>query len=95
MERNRRLKVTVWDTRVNTECIPADTASDLIPIEVKATNGRAKSLRTLIDGEKYADIHYGIKFTGGNIGYDHDVYTFSYFCVCLLKRDLKQKAREQ
>ena len=75
---------------MNTECIPADTASDLIPIEVKATNGRAKSLRTLIDGEKYADIHYGIKFTGGNIGYDHNVYTFPYFCAFLLKRYLKQ-----
>ena len=86
MERNRRLKVTVWDTRVNTECIPADTASDLIPIEVKATNGRAKSLRTLSDGEKYADIHYGIKFIGGNIGYHHDVYMFPYFCAFLLKR---------
>lgn len=66
------------------------TASDLIPVEVKATNGKAKSLRTLIDGEKYADIHYGIKFTGGNIGYDHNVYTFPYFCAFLLKRYLKQ-----
>ena len=41
------------------------TAKELIPVEVKATNGRAKSLRTLIRGEKYEDIRYGIKFTGG------------------------------
>lgn len=67
------------------------TASDLIPIEVKATNGRAKSLRTLIEGEKYEDIHYGIKFTGGNVGFDNNIYTFPYFCAFLLKRYLKCK----
>lgn len=66
------------------------TASDLIPVEVKATNGRTKSLRALIDNEKYTDIHWGIKFTGGNIGYDHNIYTFPYFCAFLLKRYLKR-----
>lgn len=65
------------------------TAQDLIPIEVKATNGRAKSLRTLIGSDKYEDIHYGIKFIGGNVGYDGQVYTFPYFCAFLLKRYLK------
>ncbi|MBD5402354.1 ATP-binding protein [bacterium] len=65
------------------------TASELIPVEVKATNGRTKSLRTLIDGKKYIDIHYGIKFTGSNIGYCNDIYTFPYFCAFLLKRYLK------
>lgn len=65
------------------------TAQDLIPIEVKAVNGRAKSLRTLINSEKYEDIHYGIKFTGGNIGYENKIFTFPYFCAFLLKRYLK------
>ena len=65
------------------------TAKDLIPVEVKATNGRAKSLRTLIKGAKYEDIRYGIKFTGGNVGYDDQIYTFPYFCAFLLKRYLK------
>ena len=64
------------------------TASALIPVEVKAKNGTAKSMRTLISSEKYADIHCGIKFTGGNIGYSDDIYTFPYFCACLLKRYL-------
>ena len=64
------------------------TASALIPIEVKAKNGTAKSMRTLISSEKYADIHCGIKFTGGNIGYSDDIYTFPYFCAFLLKRYL-------
>ena len=64
------------------------TASDLIPVEVKAADGRSKSLRTLIDGKKYPDIHYGIKFAGGNIGYSDNIYTFPYFCAFLLKRYL-------
>ncbi len=66
------------------------TAVDLIPIEVKATNGRAKSLRTLIESDKYEDVHYGIKLINGNIGYDGQIYTFPYFCAFLLKRYLKQ-----
>lgn len=66
------------------------TAHDLIPIEVKSTNGKSKSLRTLIVEERYEDIHYGIKLTGGNIGYSDKVYTFPYFCSFLLKRFLKE-----
>lgn len=62
----------------------------LIPVEVKATNGTAKSLTTLIDSEKYPDIKYGIKFIKGNIGYNDKFYTFPYFCAFLLKRYLTQ-----
>lgn len=65
------------------------TAHDLIPVEVKAANGRAKSLRTLINSDKYEDIHYGIKLISGNIGYDSQIYTFPYFCAFLIKRYLK------
>lgn len=64
------------------------TAKSLIPIEVKATRGTSKSMRTLIRGERYSDIHYGIKLTGGNIAYSEDIYTFPYFCAFLLKRYL-------
>lgn len=67
------------------------TARELIPVEVKATNGRAKSLRTLIRSEKYEDIRYGIKFTGGNVGHEDQIYTFPYFCAFLLKRYLKNR----
>ena len=67
------------------------TASDLIPIEVKAKDGRAKSLRTLINSDNYPDIHYGIKLTGGNIGHSENVYTFPYFCAFLLKRYLMER----
>ena len=66
------------------------TADALIPIEVKAKNGTAKSIRTLINSEKYGDIRCGIKFTGGNIGFSNDIYTFPYFCAFLLKRYLAE-----
>ena len=66
------------------------TADALIPIEVKAKNGTAKSIRTLINSEKYGDIRFGIKFTGGNIGFSNDIYTFPYFCAFLLKRYLAE-----
>ncbi len=66
------------------------TAEALIPVEVKATNGRSKSLRTLINSDRYPDIKYGIKFTGGNIGYSDDIYTFPYFCAFLLKKYLNK-----
>ena len=65
------------------------TANDLIPVEVKATNGRSKSLRALIDGDRYQDIKYGIKFANTNIGFCNDIYTFPYFCAFLLKKYLK------
>jgi predicted AAA+ superfamily ATPase len=66
------------------------SAAQLIPVEVKAKSGRAKSLRTLIGSAKYADIRCGIKFSMGNIGYTGGIYTFPYFCAFLLKQWLKQ-----
>ena len=67
------------------------TASQLIPVEVKAKGGRSKSLRTLLESGKYPDITYGIKLTGGNIGYSDGIYTFPYFCTFLLRQYLNQK----
>lgn len=64
------------------------TANSLIPIEVKANNGAAKSLRALINSDHYADISFGIKLTGGNISYADHIYTYPYFCAFLLKRCL-------
>lgn len=67
------------------------TKDSLVPVEVKATNGRSKSLRSLIESEKYSDIKFGIKFCNGNIGYSDRIYTFPYFCAFLLKEYLKNK----
>ncbi len=67
------------------------TQESLVPVEVKATRGTAKSLRTLIQSKAYPDISWGIKFSAGNIGYSDNIYTFPYFCAFLLKRYLKKE----
>lgn len=64
------------------------TKKSLVPVEVKATNGQAKSLSTLIKSDSYPDITTGIKLIHGNIGLDRNVHTFPYFCTFLLKRYL-------
>lgn len=64
------------------------TSKELIPVEVKATNSKAKSLATLIAGDHYPDIQYGIKLVKGNIGFENNIYTFPCFCTFLLKRYL-------
>jgi len=66
------------------------TKDYLLPVEVKAKRGTAKTLRTLIHSNSYPDIQYGIKFTAGNIGYSDNIYTFPYFCAYLLKDYLKR-----
>lgn len=68
------------------------TKKSLLPVEVKATNGMAKSLRSLIRSENYSDIMYGIKLTAGNIGFSDNIYTFPYFCAFLLRRYLADVA---
>jgi hypothetical protein len=66
---------------------------NLIPVEVKATNGTARSLRTLINNTHYPDIEFGIKFISGNIGLANNIYTFPYFCAFLLKRYLSNTSQ--
>lgn len=66
------------------------TAESLVPVEVKAANNMAKSLRQLINSEKYPDIKFGIKVVSGNVGCNDNIYTFPYFCTFLLKDYLKR-----
>lgn len=63
---------------------------DLVPIEVKAGNGRSRSLRELIDSQRYADIGWGIKFADANVGFVRQVLTLPWFCAFLLPRMLKR-----
>lgn len=65
------------------------TATHLVPIEVKSTNGKSKSMHSLIAGERYADISYGIKLAYANIGFANNIYTFPYFCTFMLKEYLR------
>ena len=60
--------------------------TSLIPVEVKAATGKAKSMNTLISSDRYPDIRYGFKFSAQNIGHENCTYTFPYFCIFLLKR---------
>ena len=56
----------------------------LVPVEVKAENGRAKSLRTLIARDVYKDIRWGVKLVNGNVGYEDNVLTILQWCAFLL-----------
>ena len=65
------------------------SSASLIPVEVKASGGRAKSMKTLIASDRYPDIVCGIKLSHGNIGHENGIYSFPYFCAFLLKRFLR------
>ncbi len=65
------------------------TKKSLVPVEVKATNGTAKSLKKLIESDAYPSITTGIKLVHGNIGFKNNILTLPYFCAFLLKRFLK------
>ena len=64
---------------------------ELIPVEVKARKGQAKSMKSLITEDRYSDIKYGLKLSANNIGYSQNVFTFPYFCTYLIKDYLKSK----
>jgi predicted AAA+ superfamily ATPase len=61
------------------------SASHLIPLEAKSGNSKAKSLRTLVDSNKYPDISFGIKMADANIGESNGITTFPFFLSFLLK----------
>lgn len=65
--------------------------NSLIPIDVKAKDGKAKTMTHLINDPKFEDIKYGIKLAEKNIGFKDGVYTFPYFLTFLLKRFLNDK----
>lgn len=64
------------------------SAASLIPVEVKANRGKAKSMKTMIASDRYPDVRYGLKLSANNIGHESNIYTFPYFCTYLLKRFL-------
>lgn len=70
------------------------TVDALVPIEVKAGNGNAKSLLTMITKSTYEDIKWAIKLKRGNIGHENNIYTFPYYCGFLLKAFLNYKNQE-
>ena len=66
-------------------------ADHLIPIDVKAKDGRLKSVKSMIEDKKISDISFGIKLAEKNIGFENNIYTFPYFLTFLLRRFLREK----
>lgn len=64
---------------------------NLIPIDVKATDGKVKSIKSFIEDKNIKDINFGIKLAEKNIGFENNIYTFPYFLTFLLKRFLSEK----
>ena len=62
------------------------SADSIVPIEVKAGNNQAKSLKTLISGSNYKDSRWGVKFVHGNVGFMNNVLTIPQWCAFLLPR---------
>ncbi len=66
------------------------TKNVLVPIEVKSSQNKAKSLLSLIQSDKYPDVKFAIKLGNTNIGFANDIYSFPYFCAFLIRDYLKK-----
>ena len=58
---------------------------NIVPIEIKANKGSARSLNTVIDDKKINEIKYGIKFSNNNIGVANNMLTLPFFTLFMLK----------
>lgn len=65
--------------------------NNIVPIEIKAGRGKAKSLNAVIKDTKISEITYGFKFGDYNIGYSENIITFPYFTLFLLKDVLNHR----
>lgn len=68
------------------------SGDDVVPVEVKSENARAKSLKTLIASEHYPEIRWGVKVIHGNVGSENNILTLPQWCVFLLPKLLKSRA---
>ena len=66
-------------------------SGSLIPVEVKSGSAKAKSIRTLVESERYPDIKWGIKLVHGNVGFANGILTLPYWTAFLLKRFLQHE----
>ena len=62
------------------------TVESLVPVEVKATNGKAKSLAMLVGSDHYPDVKFGVKLICGNAGAANGILSLPHFCAFLLPR---------
>ena len=59
---------------------------NIVPIEIKANKGSARSLNAVIDDKRIDEIKFGIKFSNNNIGVANNVLTLPFFTLFMLKR---------
>ena len=59
-----------------------ETDDGVVPVEVKATQGRIRSLDTLLKSE---DLTCGLKFTGGNVGCQGKKITLPHYMAMFLR----------
>lgn len=57
----------------------------IVPIEIKANKGSARSLNAVIEDKKIDEIKYGIKFSNNNIGVANNMLTLPFFTLFMLK----------
>ena len=59
---------------------------NIVPIEIKANKGSARSLNAVIGDKRIDEIKCGIKFSNNNIGVANNVLTLPFFTLFMLKR---------
>ena len=59
---------------------------NIVPIEIRANKGSARSLNAVIDDKRIDEIKCGIKFSNNNIGVANNVLTLPFFTLFMLKR---------
>ncbi len=57
----------------------------VLPIEVKASDGRSKSLKAAMN--KYKDVSFGIRVKNKNVGFDDNILTIPHYLAFLLTKD--------
>ena len=70
------------------------SGDNLVPVEVKAGNTKAKSMRVLLDSPHYQDIKWGIKLVKGNVGFSNGVLTIPQWCAFFLRRLAKEPTHQ-
>jgi predicted AAA+ superfamily ATPase len=63
----------------------------ILPIEVKANRGKARSMNAVIEDQKISMITSGLKFGNYNVDGDNHIVTYPFFCMFLMKRVLNNR----
>ena len=56
----------------------------IIPLEIKASNGNSKALKTVLNHYDEYKVKYGIKLTANNISFNNNILNLPYYLTFLL-----------